>query len=228
MAKVIPGRFTAQTDQPFVVFLIGMRINKLRALRKWLPTFLAMPRMLKDLYTHPEKGLPRRASLPFGPHDPHRAILALVRRPRTLRPRRQRPAHARLAPLQQGRRHKDGSVGIFHESYLVQPGQFETVYANMPALRPRRRHQAGPRAGRPLHRAPPPRWRERTRRPHRRLCRLSFSQLPNWMRLRQAVRQTVEGCDMSRQSSPTKSRSAATHPQRESDRYDGHQRHSHH
>jgi hypothetical protein len=29
MAKVIPGRYTAQTDEPFVVFMIGMRINRL-------------------------------------------------------------------------------------------------------------------------------------------------------------------------------------------------------
>ena len=27
MAKVIPGRFTAQTGDPFVVFMIDMRMN---------------------------------------------------------------------------------------------------------------------------------------------------------------------------------------------------------
>ena len=31
MAKVIPGRYTAQTDEPFVVFMIGMRVNRLFA-----------------------------------------------------------------------------------------------------------------------------------------------------------------------------------------------------
>ncbi len=56
MPNVIPGRFTAQTDQPFVVFLIGMRINRLRAVSKWLPVVQAMPPMLRELYTHPEKG----------------------------------------------------------------------------------------------------------------------------------------------------------------------------
>jgi len=30
MAKVIPGRFTAQTDEAFVVFIIGMRVNTLQ------------------------------------------------------------------------------------------------------------------------------------------------------------------------------------------------------
>jgi hypothetical protein len=28
MARVIPGRFTAQIDEPFVVFLIGIRVNR--------------------------------------------------------------------------------------------------------------------------------------------------------------------------------------------------------
>ena len=28
MAKIFNGRYTAKTDQPFVVFLIGMRINQ--------------------------------------------------------------------------------------------------------------------------------------------------------------------------------------------------------
>jgi hypothetical protein len=27
---------------------------------------------------------------------------------------------------------KDGSVGIWHETYLVEPGKFECVYGNMP------------------------------------------------------------------------------------------------
>jgi hypothetical protein len=29
MANVVPGRDTAQIDEPFVAFLIGMRVNKL-------------------------------------------------------------------------------------------------------------------------------------------------------------------------------------------------------
>ena len=56
MANIIAGRYTAQTDEPFVVFLIGMRINRLFAFRKWIPTALAMGPMLRTLYQHPEKG----------------------------------------------------------------------------------------------------------------------------------------------------------------------------
>ena len=35
-----------------VVFLIGMRINKWWKIHQWLPVFLAMPKMIKELYTH--------------------------------------------------------------------------------------------------------------------------------------------------------------------------------
>jgi hypothetical protein len=56
MANVVTGRYTAQADGSLVVFLIGMRINHLRAVRKWVPTFMAMVRMLPRLFRHPEKG----------------------------------------------------------------------------------------------------------------------------------------------------------------------------
>ncbi|HEY6810288.1 MAG TPA: DUF4188 domain-containing protein, partial [Propionibacteriaceae bacterium] len=56
MAQVVVGRYASQTDEPLVVFLIGMRINRLRALRKWAPTFMAMVRMLRRLVAQPEKG----------------------------------------------------------------------------------------------------------------------------------------------------------------------------
>jgi hypothetical protein len=44
MAQIIKGRFTARMDEPFVVFAIGMRINNLFAVRKWVPTARAMGR----------------------------------------------------------------------------------------------------------------------------------------------------------------------------------------
>ena len=50
MAEVKAGRFTAQLDEPVVVFVIGMRINKLRAVRTWLPVMREMGPMLRTLY----------------------------------------------------------------------------------------------------------------------------------------------------------------------------------
>jgi len=56
MSKIYTGRYTARTDQPFVVFLIGMRINRLLAVRKWMPVMKAMLPMINSLIQNPEKG----------------------------------------------------------------------------------------------------------------------------------------------------------------------------
>jgi len=56
MSQVFPGRYTAQIEGPFAVFLIGMRINRLLAVRKWVPVVKAMPGMLSELYKNPESG----------------------------------------------------------------------------------------------------------------------------------------------------------------------------
>jgi hypothetical protein len=56
MAKIFNGRYTAKSDQPFVVFLIGMRINQWWRFDKWFPVFSAMGKMMRTLFANPEKG----------------------------------------------------------------------------------------------------------------------------------------------------------------------------
>ena len=56
MTEVISERMAAEIEGDFVVFVIGMRINKLWKVHKWLPVFLAMPRMLKELERQPDSG----------------------------------------------------------------------------------------------------------------------------------------------------------------------------
>ena len=53
---MIDKRVTAEIEGDFVVFLIGMRINKPWKIRNWLPVFLAMPRMLHELKNRAESG----------------------------------------------------------------------------------------------------------------------------------------------------------------------------
>ncbi|MEI9901127.1 MAG: DUF4188 domain-containing protein [Hyphomicrobium sp.] len=54
---MLAKRVAAEVDGDFVVFCIGMRINAMWKVHKWLPVFLAMPRMLKELEARPEIGL---------------------------------------------------------------------------------------------------------------------------------------------------------------------------
>jgi hypothetical protein len=58
MVELINERVCAEVEGEIVVFLIGMRINKLRKVWKWLPVRSAMPKMLSELAAHPELGKP--------------------------------------------------------------------------------------------------------------------------------------------------------------------------
>ena len=48
---------TAEVKDDFVVFLIGMRVNKWWKVHQWLPVGSAMIGMIKELYNNPEMGL---------------------------------------------------------------------------------------------------------------------------------------------------------------------------
>jgi Monooxygenase af470-like len=55
MTAVVPTRVTGRIEGDFVVFLIGMRINKPWKLHKWIPVARAMPKMLKELEAAPAR-----------------------------------------------------------------------------------------------------------------------------------------------------------------------------
>jgi hypothetical protein len=57
MSTVIAQRMTARIEGDFVVFLIGMRVNKPWKVWKWAPVARQMPRMLAELGEKPELGL---------------------------------------------------------------------------------------------------------------------------------------------------------------------------
>ncbi|PHU99497.1 DUF4188 domain-containing protein [Iodobacter sp. BJB302] len=123
-------RITATLEGDFVVFMIGMRINKPLMVHKWLPVATAMPRILKELYQHPELGF-IHAETWFS-----RTII-LVQYWRSME---QLLAYAKAKEAQHLPAWRafnravgtDGSVGIWHETYAVSPGTYENVYVNMP------------------------------------------------------------------------------------------------
>lgn len=123
-------RLTAKLEGDFVVFLIGMRINQPLKVHKWLPVAAAMPRMLKELYRQPERGL-LHAEFWFS-----RTIVVL----QYWRSMEQLLAYAKdkeAEHLPAWRAFNksvgtDGSVGIWHETYAVSPSTYENIYVNMP------------------------------------------------------------------------------------------------
>ena len=133
MAGVIDGRFTAKIDEPFVVFIIGMRINKFLDFKKWIPTARAMGPMLKELYANPEKGFLGAEFFLYwrGP-----AILQYWRSFEDLERFARNPEDPHMPAWQRFNRSvgSDGSVGIWHETYIVERANYEVIYSNMPAF----------------------------------------------------------------------------------------------
>ena len=120
----------AEMDGDFVVFLIGMRINKPWKIHKWLPVFLAMPKMLKELQkAGPDSGFLGHNGLSMG------GIVQYWRSFEHLEAYARNKDHLHWpAWIDFNRRMKDtrGDVGIWHETYLISPGRYEAVYSGMP------------------------------------------------------------------------------------------------
>ena len=121
---------TAEIDGDFVVFLIGMRVNKPWKLHKWLPVFFAMPRMLKELKRHPEAGL-LTARLGIGVTIQYWRSFDLLEAYARSRSMEHWPAWVAFNKKVSS---ASGDVGIWHETYKVQAGHYEAIYSSMPRM----------------------------------------------------------------------------------------------
>jgi hypothetical protein len=133
MAKIVPARMTADLDGEFVVFLIGMRINKLWKLHRWIPVAMAMGPMLATLSKHPELGL-LGYRLTIGWRGP--TLIQYWRSAELLQKFARDTDNPHLEPWRAFNRKvgTSGDVGIWHETYVVPPGVHESIYVNMPRM----------------------------------------------------------------------------------------------
>ncbi len=138
MGKAInQGRWTIASplqpdpgEEP-VLFLVGMRINRLRAVRSWLGVARAMPAMLRELATRPELGLLGARTYVSG------RDLVVVQ---YWRSRDHLNGYARAAehlhlPAWRALNQAvaaSGRVGIWHESHTIRNQELGAMYNNMP------------------------------------------------------------------------------------------------
>ncbi|NLU69795.1 DUF4188 domain-containing protein [Streptomyces sp. HNM0574] len=128
------GRTTADVQGDVVVFLIGMRINRLSAPRSWVPVFRAMPRMLRELARDEDSGLlgyrltglPPREFAVTQYWESREKLYAYAADAE----REHRPA---WAEFNRRARNGAGHVGIWHETYVVPAERCDTLYSDMPA-----------------------------------------------------------------------------------------------
>lgn len=127
MPKSINQRMTVQLEGDFVVFIIGMRINRPWKINKWLPVVLSMPRMLKELAQKPESGFLGAESslglvLQYWKSFEHLEAYAKDRD----------GLHYPAWKAFNTKIRSNGDVGIWHETYKVRAGEYECIYNNMP------------------------------------------------------------------------------------------------
>ena len=133
MAKYLPTRTMADVKEPLVLFLIGMRINTLWRVWEWFPAFLAMPTMIVELYKNPELGFMRARTEMAG-----RTITVIqywksfeaLEAYASMSDRKHRPAWTAFYKRATS---GTGAVGIYHETYVIRPGEVKSLYVDMPA-----------------------------------------------------------------------------------------------
>ena len=127
--ELLNERVHAARDEGFVVFLVGMRINRLRAIREWLPIVAAAPRMVREQEAAPEgllgsrlvrEGLRGLTIVQYW--ESFEALEAYARERGT--------EHRTWWQRYNARAAESDAVGIWHETYLVE--SYETVYRHMP------------------------------------------------------------------------------------------------
>lgn len=122
----------ADVQEPLVLFLIGMRINTLWRVWEWLPSFLAMGPMIVELYKNPELGflsarteMAGRTITVIQYWKSFEALEAYAANSE----RKHRPAWTAFYKRAAS---GTGAVGIYHETYIVRPGEVESLYVDMP------------------------------------------------------------------------------------------------
>ena len=128
---LLRGRHRADFPAGTVVFLIGMRVNSFRSVRSWLPVFVAMPKMLGELFRNPELGLLGartwvgwRVVMVQQYWESMDALMSYA----AARDSEHLPAWRAFNRRGRG----NGTTGIWHEAYVVDPATSHLVYSDMP------------------------------------------------------------------------------------------------
>jgi hypothetical protein len=141
--EVQSGRWTAELDGDFVVFLIGAMVHDPAVATDASGLLMAMADMLDELEGDPSQGL-----LGYTRHgDPGKGVLIQYWRSFEALEAYSRNPGARHAPVWRAwnrlAAEDRGAAGIWHETFKVNAGSYEAIYQNTPVM-------GLQRAGRPI------------------------------------------------------------------------------
>lgn len=126
-------RVSAIKDKEFVVFLIGMRVNKWWKLSSIMQVGSAMGRMLKELYSKPESGFLgaeswfARTTIMVQYWESFEKLEAYAKD-------RNQEHYPAWIDYYKKIKNSGEAIGIWHETYIQKPGTYESVYGNMPSF----------------------------------------------------------------------------------------------
>jgi hypothetical protein len=130
--RIRNGRFSVGNDQEIVVFLIGVRINRVRAVRRWVPVLRAIAPMLREAEADEHSGMLGYRRLRVGWREAvvlqyWQSTDALMTFADGATHRRAWRDFYRLATA-------GGAVGLWHETYVVPARRYEAIYGIVPPL----------------------------------------------------------------------------------------------
>jgi hypothetical protein len=130
----IEQKVAAERSEEFVVFHIGVRINAFWKLHQWLPIVLIAPRMVRELISNSNSGLLESRTV-VGPGTRNLGFIQYWESFEALRDYARDSDRLHFPAWQEyyedGTK-DDAAVGIWHETYIIDPNEYETVYNNMP------------------------------------------------------------------------------------------------
>ena len=129
-----PGRWTAELDGDFVVFLIGAMVHDPVAAPEATRLLMAMAEMLDEVEADPSHGL-----LGYTRHgEPGHGLIVQYWRSFDDLERYARNPGARHAPVWRAWNRlaadERSGAGIWHETFKVAAGDYEAVYQNVPVM----------------------------------------------------------------------------------------------
>ena len=130
MAEINKGRWTAEIEGDFVVFIIGARVNSRWQLFRAIADLggrRGMLHMLKYLSQHPEKGFLGYQTLGLANVQYWRSFADLEAFAKD-----KDDPHLDAWRKYWKRLGSSDRTGIWHETFLVRDGEYETLYGNMP------------------------------------------------------------------------------------------------
>lgn len=131
MSPIFKGRYTAQLDGSFVIFIVGMRINHLWAVSKWWSAISVMLKLIKQLKINSQSGLLHTENYCYW------RGFAVIQYWRSFEDLEKfsndtNQLHTQAWEVFNRCIGDNESVGIWHETYLIDAKNYECIYRNMP------------------------------------------------------------------------------------------------